>query len=554
MHTLTLTLALAFLFLPSSARVIWTPEEFDPLAEVGTLTTRDVSACGGVSGLSQCGGDLPSDFCCPASTTCLALDTSSSVLAAICCPAGQDCSLIGTVSCEQSLQNATANPKSQLHSKPTQQLSVCGSGCCPMGYTCKNDQCHAAVPPAVPAASLSSTTVPSGTSGPTSFATSTATAKPTAVGSSPVEAHRSKSSDSSSDFDGKWFAAGLVPGIAIGAFLAALLLFLCCFRKRRYPAESYVDEKIRNRDTLTTLGPQQPSRRPTVHGRSISEPCADVVAGHRTDFLRGTPPKDVVPTGPNQNGYTVEIQSPASDSITPLPRVKALFSRSPFMNQTPSTPRSTQPPIPGHLKRGTLSFKISPVRALKKQKSTHSLRRQMTDASRLPETSRNNSRRVRPERSRSGSTETIQVLMPSNEPYTPDRVPQMAEDAPTLGSATYQPPPKSAGSTWNTTSSADDSQTQQPLRTYADYASSSRYPSEQPTYATPTRPPVARRNSNGGIGDASLAFLGSPYTPTNQGGGLAPQRADTRRDTTFSAMMERAGLRKSDLVVKTGKK
>jgi hypothetical protein len=55
-------------------------------------------------------------------------------------------------------------------------------------------------------------------------------------------------------------------------------------------------------------------------------------------------------------------------------------------------------------------------------------------------------------------------------------------------------------------------------------------------------------------------FLGSPYTPTKDPGGtkkssgLAPPGSDHRRDTTFSAMMEKAGLRKSDLLVGAGKR
>lgn len=215
------------------------------------------------------------------------------------------------------------------------------------------------------------------------------------------------------------------------------------------------------------------------------------------------------------------------------------------MNQTPSTPVSTQPPIPAHLKRGTLSFTISPVRALKKQKSMHSLRRQMTDASR-------GTRRTRPETSRSGSTETIQVLMPSNEPYTPDQRPQQRTNEPpaTLGSTAYEPQ-HSSTSTWRTTGSSDSHERPAP----AQYASSSRYPTE--TF-TPTRLPQGTGNEGG---------LGTPYTPSKYygngkgqitdvlvgtEGGLRVVREPDRRDTTFSAMMERAGLRRSDLIMGTG--
>ena len=114
------------------------------------LLERDTSTCGGFPGLIQCAGPSPLSFCCPTGTTCLALEDTPSVSAAICCPNGQDCNLIGTVSCDESLQNATANPKSQLHSDPPQSLSVCGSGCCPMGNVCRSGQCHASTSPTVP--------------------------------------------------------------------------------------------------------------------------------------------------------------------------------------------------------------------------------------------------------------------------------------------------------------------------------------------------------------------------------------------------------------------
>lgn len=558
-HTAPTALALSFILLPSSARVIWIPEEFDPLAGSNSLVRRDTSTCGGNASLTPCGGAMPSDFCCPATTTCLALSTNSSVTAAICCPEGQDCVKITPVDCDMSLQNLT---NTQLHASPPQPLGTCGGSCCPMGYTCTDDFCVAQAPPTpasspAPSASTSSSSTLSPTA---SSSTSTPTAG-AAAASRPLDGPTSASSGS--DFDGKSFAAGLIPGLAIGAIIAACLILLI-FRKKRHSSDSSVDEKHNNRDTLTDLGTLD--RRPTMHSRSISEPQPNPSGGYRTDFLRGTPPKAGGFPGTDANGYSVDIRSPASRPVTPSnspPRVKALFSRSPFMIQTPSTPRSTQPPIPGHLKRGTLSFKISPVRALKKQKSMHSLRRQMTDASRGSENSRSDSRRrLRPDLSRSttsGSTETIQVLMPSNEPYTPERPPQMVEKGPKLSTATYEPP-ESAASTWHTTSGSSNStpdERQQPQAS-TPYASSSRYPSEVQAYTTPTRPPIPRQ-----LAPSTLAFLGSPYTPSNNefggkgragNGGLGGERKDTRRDTTFSAMMERAGLRKSDLLVGTGNK
>ena len=545
------------LVLPASARVVWIPAEFEPNEKSAAIVARDTSG--------SCGDSFPSDFTCSGSTTCLHLNTTSSIKAVLCCPAGQDCSVIAPVSCDQSLQNATSNPGSMLHADPTTQLATCGSACCPMGYSCQGSSCYAQTAAAAAAPSLAasssarSSSVASGITGPTaagSLATSTSASQHT---SEPTSANSTVPGTANSGFSGGSFAAGFVPGIFLGACLAACLL-LCLLRKKDRSSSSYVNEKHSHRDTLTDLGTL--SRRPTMHGRSISEPTVDPSASHRTDFLRNTPPR--IPDGTtSQNSYTVEARGPMTPARTPK-AVKALFSRSPFMTQTPSTPPATQPPLPYHLKRGTLSFTISPVRALKKQKSMHSLRRQMTDISR-------GSSRRRPDNSRSGSTETIQVLMPSNEPYTPDQrtIRPIAEDAPaTLDSSVYRP--HESSSTWRTTESGESSHSVQQPAPAAQYPSSSRYYSGH--HITPTRPPGRASSSAGGGGSgAAGGRLGTPYTPsTYQGngtsngktwvtdvligkdGGLKVIREPEKRDTTFSTMMERAGLRKSDLLMGSG--
>ncbi|KAK3715734.1 hypothetical protein LTR37_006959 [Vermiconidia calcicola] len=477
--------------------------------------------------------------------TCLALETGPAVTAAICCPQGRDCGTINPVSCDTSLQNTTIT---QLHVDPPQKLGTCGVACCPMGYSCKNQQCVAHTAPTPPLVAPIATSTSASSSATTSRSSTSATSTPTAASVLPLNAPNHSSDDDEDDFNGKSFAAGFIPGIFIGAFIAALLIFLLFRKKRRSSSDSYTDEKGRPRDTLTDLGTLE-YRRPTLHGRSISEPQADPTVGHRTDFLRSTPPRAGEPASGNLQGYVVDVRSPASDPRTPSnspPRIKALFSRSPFMgNQTPSTPRSTQPPIPAHLKRGTLSFKISPVRALKKQKSMHSLRRQVTSTA---------ASRLRPDVSRSESTETIQVLMPSNEPYTPERPARKPEDPPTLPSATYQgPSPDKYSMNSDNTPDKRNRSRSPPKNRY--YASSSRYPSEvQAAYTTPTRPPMP-------IPRGVAPPLASPYTPTNTTGNWRPQRENggltvdgggSRRDTTFSAMMERAGLRKSDLLMGSG--
>lgn len=533
------TLALSCLFLPATARVIWIPEEFDPLIESNLLTARQESTCGGDSSLSQCGGDFPEDFCCPSGTVCLTLQTNPSITATMCCPAGQDCQQIGPVSCDQNFQNATLVPASQLHSEPTVKLETCGDSCCPMGYECQGSSCVALPSPASTSSSATST-------GATSTASSTLaeSSGPPAAGGGGIVISDQSQAKTSESFNGKSFAAGFVPGIAIGAVIAAcLVLFL--LRRRRKSSGSYTDEKG-HRDTLTDLS-ASPDSRPTMHGRSISEPVVDPRFGNRNDFLRGSPPRAVKPVSSAPLGNSVDIHSGVQPPVTPgrTPRIKALFSHSPFMApQSPATPPTA--PVPAHLKRGTLSFKISPIRALKKQKSMHSLRRQMTDASHG--TSRSNSGKL----GRSNSQETILVQLTGSEPFTPDRAPPLPSNAQTLDRTAYKP--HDSASTWISDGVASEDDTPDERVQGHNYQPAPHAPAvgagTNVQDTTPTRPPV----------NPSTGVLGSPYTPTNQaakgGNGLlgAELRVDrrpmkeTRRDTTFSAMMERAGLRRSDLI------
>nr|POE63569.1 hypothetical protein CFP56_04472 [Quercus suber] len=514
--------------------------QLDTSLVMASLLSRDTLTCGGNTDLSQCDASFPSDFCCPTTSTCLALNTTSSVVAAICCPSGQQCTLINPVLCDPSQQNATMVPNSGLHSDPIQTLNTCGTGCCPMGYSCENGQC---VMQAIADGSSSNSTAATATAttAPTS-STPNSSASSSAV-SLPVGSTESETSRASNNFSGASFAAGFVPGIALGAILVVCIL-LVLLRRKRKTSSSYVDEKTSKDDTLTDLGPL--SRRPTYHGRSISEPAIDPQAGWRTDFLRTSPPR-LAGLHETDESCDADAQgSGAKQSHGPVrsPKIKGLLSHSPFL-QGSGSPRSTQAPIPAHLKRGTLSFNISPIRALKKQKSMHSLRRQMTDASRRPP----------PRGSRTASQETIQVLMSDAEPYTPDqRSHHPGGPASALASTTSALSNSTPSSSWHTIAGPSHS-TERPL---SPVSPSSTYP---PYFNTPTRAPGAATSSGG-------MHLGTPYSPSTFPGhmngqgkatdvlvaedGLRVVREPQRRDTTFSAMMERAGLRKSELIMGSG--
>jgi hypothetical protein len=162
--------------------------------------------------------------------------------------------------------------------------------------------------------------------------------------------------------------------------------------------------------------------------RSISEPVSDPANGHRTDFVRGTPspPRVIDPLNHNAGGYTATATGPITPA--PTPKIRALFSRSTVF-QPPPSPQASQ--VPSHLKRGTLThaYTISPIRALRAKKSSHSLRRQMTaDAAAAPAPLNTRTRhppphphphphppqnRPRPQLPpTNSSSETIKILMP----------------------------------------------------------------------------------------------------------------------------------------------
>lgn len=92
------------------------------------------------SNFNQCGNDLPDEFCCRSTETCIPLAKNTAVL---CCPDGGTCSSIQPITCSVAVQNATAYPTSSVHSTNLDgTLPVCGrdsSGsntCCPFGYSC----------------------------------------------------------------------------------------------------------------------------------------------------------------------------------------------------------------------------------------------------------------------------------------------------------------------------------------------------------------------------------------------------------------------------------
>src|SRR6266536_2107601 len=120
------------------------------------------------SDFNQCtaSANLPSNFCCPATSTCnLLLDSTI-----LCCPLGADCSAIRPIICDITAQDATLHPNATIKTTMlNQKLLVCGRGCCPFGYECGADgNCVLVNAANVDAVSTFSTTLSSPIAMPTS--------------------------------------------------------------------------------------------------------------------------------------------------------------------------------------------------------------------------------------------------------------------------------------------------------------------------------------------------------------------------------------------------
>jgi hypothetical protein len=317
-------------------------------------------------------------------------------------------------------------------------------------------------------------------------------------------------------------------------------------RNRNYPTDYKEKKHFSAADQLTSLTPD-PYRRPT-HMRSISEPVSDPANGHRTDFVRGTPspPRAVDALDLNNTGsYTATATGPIGPitPAAPTPRIRALFSRSTIF-QSPPTP-TTNNNFPSHLKRGTLThaYTISPIRALRSKKSSHSLRREMTaDAASAPQPLNTRGARHHPphplqNRTRphlpttTNSTETIKTSMPRIElnGCSPDQRSKQQRPSQHQNQHRRLPSEPSSSnpptSSWTTLSSSPHYPA--PIRSQP--SSSAAYDYDK----TPTRVPASQAR----FADRAL---GTPFLSVGNGD---EREEDDRRQTTFSGFMERAGIR-----------
>ena len=265
------------------------------------------------SGYSPCNkANLPSNFCCPSSETCILFNDNKSV---VCCPAGQDCKTFSPISCDITKQNATNSPESQLHSIDlTGSMAKCGSSCCPNGYSCQNNLC---VMKTASSTSKSSSTTSSSISGTTHTPTATTTksltsstktsASPKSTATSAEQNNGTAVTAHCNQFPASAVLVGFFPGVILGALLT--IATICLFGRRKANSVKASNSSVFSSPAAT-----------------VSDPIYQENNAYRSDFLR---------RGQQHNMDGAET-APRRTS-----KVRSLFSRSPPltppMRKEPST-------------------------------------------------------------------------------------------------------------------------------------------------------------------------------------------------------------------------
>ncbi|KAJ5715252.1 uncharacterized protein N7483_012433 [Penicillium malachiteum] len=305
------------------------------------------------SSYDYCGWDLPSNFCCSSSTSCITTDSETTI---ICCPSGESCNYISPITCDIQEQNATAHPESSIKTTLLNgTLPTCGEKCCPFGYTCENSLCAMNTNETTQTTTFSGASTATSTSDSTSTSTDastiTSTASSTAAGATftPVttsvsttsinaDSTSSKTTTSGSSYPTKAVLAGFFPGAIFGTILA--LLISTCIRRRTQ----------KKRDLAESEAAKVP------RNWSISSPIASEDASYRTDFLlRSTDDRHTSMSSRsmrsmlNRSGSCVRSLFsnghgyPRDEDVPPLP-TQPEFPTTPDMVHDPVTPPRQRAP------------------------------------------------------------------------------------------------------------------------------------------------------------------------------------------------------------------
>lgn len=290
-----------------------------------------------VSGFDVCGGDLPSNFCCPTGTKCLSLAGDTTVL---CCPEGKSCDKIETVPCDVDEMDPEKNPDAPIKTSVLGvALETCGDSCCPFGYGCnssgqcqmKRDQSKA---PEEDKPS-STTTTSTKTEEPTSAPDKTESGAPEATTTGdPASSDGTGDETKDSGPNTAAIVGGVVGGCAI--LLIAAIALLCLVRRRNRqggPSSSSSSsgspsEKARSRGVRT---------RSAGFSNIISDPISQGDQ-YRTDFILHPPPSSSSFSGNNNSNNNADrwLDRQPSNARTPPVRPPRVSIPNPFNSPNPS--------------------------------------------------------------------------------------------------------------------------------------------------------------------------------------------------------------------------
>ncbi|KAH8676792.1 hypothetical protein BGZ60DRAFT_371763 [Tricladium varicosporioides] len=236
---------------------------------------------------TQCANtQLPDNFCCPATSKCIALAANTTLL---CCPQGGDCQAIQPIPCDINMQNITAHPDNILKTTALSvKLQTCSNACCPFGYTCSGTVCiqnakQDVAPGATPTATSSSVSiVPTSSSTVSPNTGNNATTLPT---------------QSCNKFPVGAILVGFFPGLVLGILLTIASICFIGINRR---------------------GSSSDRRRSGSSFGNISEPQLTSSSDMRTDFLRKPP----------QTPSTTAAGTPSRSGTVKMNRVRSLFRKS----------------------------------------------------------------------------------------------------------------------------------------------------------------------------------------------------------------------------------
>jgi hypothetical protein len=207
-----------------------------------------------VDGYTPCGGNLPDDFCCSSSDTCMPLSSDTTV---VCCPKGMDCNVIRTIPCDIQQLNVTAFPQNDIFTtRLGDTLPTCGDACCPFGYRCNGDNdCELEVEDV---ATTTSATPSKSTDKASHHQATTTTTSSVLAQTTPVGAHVSSTADEGMP---QTTRTGLIVGSTVAAALLMTLLagvlFLYTRRRNRRQQEPINDVIFHEDHPKESPGPQE---------------------------------------------------------------------------------------------------------------------------------------------------------------------------------------------------------------------------------------------------------------------------------------------------------